>query len=184
MGIGFVIIFWVIVGSIIMASYVLLSHLGKKSSRALLLRKVLVASVAAVGIPISLLVSINFAQGFFPSHVFESSFGFASTPDVVELKGEKSTFGDSGSAYLHFRANKQTVERIIGSRFLEIDENRFRSQAASALKSAPSYWRPFDGKPAHFYEAYRFDNRFGFSDAVLSYDESNGMVHFYWTGVD
>ena len=184
MGIGFVIIFWAAVGSIILASYLLLSHLGKKSSRALLLRKVLVAVVAAIVVPIALLVSINFAQGSFPSHVFESSFGFAPTSDVVELKGEKSTFGDSGSAYLRFRANQQTVERIIGPRFVEIDENRFRSQTASALKSAPSYWRPFDGKPTHFYEAYRFDNSFGFSNAVLSYDESNDMVHFYWIGVD
>jgi hypothetical protein len=184
MGIGFVIIFWALVGSIILASYLLLSHFGRQSSRALLLRKVLVATVAAVGIPIALLVSINFAQGFFPSHVFESSFGFVPTSDVVELKGEESTFGDSGSAYLRFRANKQTIVRIIGSRFVEIDENRFRGQAASALKSAPNYWRPFDGKPTHFYEAYRFDNSFGFSNAVLSYDESNGMVHFYWVGVD
>jgi len=184
MGIGFVTIFWAIIGSIVLASYLLLSHLGKNSSRALLLRKVLVASVAAVGIPIALWVIINFAQGFFPSHVFESSFGFAPTSDVVELKVEKSTFGDSGSVYLRFRANKQTVERILGSRFVEIDENRFRSQTVSALKSAPSYWQPFDGKPTHFYEAYRFDNSFGFSNAVLSYDELNGMVHFYWVGVD
>ncbi len=39
MGIGFVIIFWAIIGSIVLTSYLLLSHLGKKSSRTLLVKK-------------------------------------------------------------------------------------------------------------------------------------------------
>ncbi|MBA2734049.1 MAG: hypothetical protein H0U54_14360 [Acidobacteria bacterium] len=184
MGIGFVIIFWAIIGSIVLASYLLLSHLGKKSSRALLVKKVLVAFVAAVVIPIALWFVINFARGSFPSHVFESSFAFAPTSDVVELEGEKSTFGDSGSTYLRFRANKQTFERITGLRFVEIDEKRFRSQSTAALKSAPSYWRPFEGEALHFYEAYKFDESFAFSNAVLSYDESSYVVHFYWIGID
>lgn len=184
MGIGLVIAFWAMIGSIILASYLLLSRLGKRSPHALLLKKVLGASVAAFGIVIVLMVVINVAQGFLPRRVFESSFGFDPPSDVVEVKGKRFVFGDSGSAYLRFRADKRTVEQIIGSRFVEIDERRFRSQSASALESAPSYWQPFEGKATRYYEADRFDDSFGFSYAVLSYDESNSVAHFYWVGVD
>src|SRR3712207_2284475 len=118
MGTGFVIMFWAIVGGILLASYLLLSHLGKKSSLAELLKKVFVAFVAAVGIPVALLTVGSFALDLFPSHVFKSSFGFAPTSDVTELRGKQSRFGDSGSTYIRFRANKPTLERIIGSRFV------------------------------------------------------------------
>lgn len=183
MGIGFVMMFWTALGSIILASYLLLSRSRENSSRALSLKKALAIFSVVVGIPIALLVAVNI-PGFFPGHVFESSFGFAPTPDVTELKGVKSTFGDSDSAYLRFRANKQTIERIIGSRFFETDENGFRNRAASALNSAPSYWRPFEGKPTRFYETYGFNGEFGSSNAILCYDESSGIAHFYWIGAD
>jgi len=143
-----------------------------------------VASVAAFGLVVVLLVVIDVAQGFLPRRVFESAFGFAPPPDVLELEGRRFVFGDSGSAYLRFRADKRTVKKLVGSRFIEIDEKRFRSQSASALKSAPSYWRPFEGKATHYYEAGRFDDSFGTSYAVLSYDEADHVAHFYWVGVD
>jgi hypothetical protein len=176
--------FWAIIGGILLASYLLLSHLGEKSSFVELLKKVFVAFVAAVGIPVALLIVVSFALDYFPGHVFKSSFEFAPTSDVTELMGKKSRFGDSGSTYLRFHANKRTLERIIGSRFVEIDENRFRRQTEAELEYAPDYWHPFEGKPTHFYEANKFDESFGFNYAVMSYDETNGLIHFYWTGVN
>src|SRR5262249_31885787 len=57
--------------------------------------------------------------------------------------------GDSAHAFLRFRANKQTIERIVTrARLYEIDENMFKRQADS--KSPPIYWKPFEGKPTLF----------------------------------
>jgi len=79
--------------------------------------------------------------------------------------------GDSGYALLRFRANKQTIERIVTSaRVYEIDEDMFKKQADS--KSPPIYWKPFEGKSALFYESQRFDDSFGAGRAILCYDES------------
>jgi len=72
---------------------------------------------------------------------------------------------------------------VTGKRLYEIDENMFRGQAPPDSASR-SYWKPFDGKPTLFYESQWFDDAFGSSRAILCYDESAGVAHFYWIGVD
>ncbi len=184
MGIGIVLVFWAIVGGFLFAVYLALSHFGKQFPFAALLKKVMSVGVAAIGIPIALLIIISFALNFFPSHIFKSSFGFAPPPDVVDLKGAKSVFGDSGYARLRFRASRETVNRIIDSRFVEVSGEGFKHSGFLSLDSAPSYWRPLEGKSVRFFESDRFDDSFGSSNASLSYDESSGTVHFYWIGID
>ncbi|MGH9754710.1 MAG: hypothetical protein ACREA2_18180 [Blastocatellia bacterium] len=184
MGIGFALMFWVVIGSVVLASYLLLSRLERRYPFATELKQVLVVIVAVVGIAAALSVTVNIVRGCFPGLVFESSFGFPPTSDVKELKGRRFIFGDSGDAFLRFHASKQTIERIVtGARLYQINENMFRRQAPSDLAS-PSYWRPFEGKPALFYESQWFDDSFGVSNAILCYDESIGVAHFYWIGVD
>ena len=183
MGIGFVILLWSIVGVLLLAVYLILSVLRRGFAIAGHMRRVMVAAVAAIAIPFGLLVVINFVLGFFPSHVFKTSFGFWPSHDVVELKGKELLIGDSGEAYLYFRADKETVHRIVSSRFLELSEPDSLMHFPSP-EPLPAYWRPPAGQSVHVFKSDHFDDRFGFSQAFLIYEESSGTVYFYWTGVD
>jgi hypothetical protein len=127
---------------------------------------------------------LSFAQNQFPSHVFKSSFGFDVPSDVTELKGGKSVFGDSGSIELEFRADKETIQKIVGSRFLETNEQRFKSQCHCILKPNPTQQNSAEDEQITYYEASHFDDSFAASRALLSYNETTKETRFFWTGVD
>ncbi|MBO0861113.1 MAG: hypothetical protein J2P21_22040 [Chloracidobacterium sp.] len=184
MGIGFVLMFWALIGGVVMALYLPLSRLGRRYPFADDTKRALVFFSAVADIAGAILFIVNIVRNSSPSLVFESSFGFSPTSDVKELEGGRSIFGDSGETFLRFRASRQTIQSIVaGRRLYEIDENMFMSQAPHDSASQ-SYWKPFDGKPTLFYESQRFDDSFGSSSAILCYDESAGVAHFYWIGVD
>jgi hypothetical protein len=182
MGIGFVILLWLAVGLISLLIYLGLSTLAKRSPRAALLRKVFVAFVAALVIPIGLLASINVASDFFPSHVFKSSFGFAPTPDVTELKGVRSTFGDSGSAHLCFRAEEGTIKRIINSH--SFVEGSGQSKPSDKTTASGECRQPALSSDVRYYVSEHFDESFAFSHALLIYEPSSGRAYFSWEGID
>lgn len=180
MGIGFVLTLWAVIGIIILASYLLLSRLGRRYPFAAETKRAIVPLFAAVGMTVALVITVNIVRDLFPAQVFESVFGFPPTSDVKELEGRRFIFGDSGDAFLRFRADKQTIERIVtGARLYKITEDTFKSRASSQ-----SHWKPFEGKPTLFYESQSFDDSFGYSSAILCYDGSTGLAHFYWVGVD
>ncbi len=181
MGIGFVILIWLIVGGVLLAVYRGLSGLARRSPRAALLKRVLVALVAAVAIPVSALMAFNFAQGYFPASVFEASFGFRPPPDVKVLEGRRSVFGDSGAAYLRFRASRQTVERIVNPRFSEISRAEF---VAAINAPETEEVRTQAGASTRYFRASHDDDSFASSQAYLSYEETTGQVYFQWSGVD
>jgi len=185
MGIGIVILFWAVVAGFLISVYFVLALVGRRFAAAAFLKKVLVALVGAVAIPLVAWAIISFAAGFFPSVVFKSNLGFFPPRDVVELHGRQLIIGDSGEAYLRFRASRETVQRILGDRFFEIGKPDARFDQFPSPDSPPSYWHPLEGSTVRFFKsAETFDDRFHFSQAFLSYDESNGTVHFYWHGVD
>ena len=184
MGIGFVIIIWAILGSLLLACYFLLSHFETKFAFASRLKSIFVPCVIAIAIPVAIMTIISFAQNQFPSYVFKSSFGFDAPSDVTELKGGKFVFGDSGSIELEFRANKETIQRIVTSRFLESNEQIFKSQCNCTLKPDSTQRSLVEGEQSTYYEAPHFDDSFAASRALLSYNEATRETRFFWTGVD
>ncbi|HEX8632935.1 MAG TPA: hypothetical protein VF703_02145 [Pyrinomonadaceae bacterium] len=178
MGIGITILFWAAVGSLLLAAYLGLAWASSRRPRARSLKKVFVALVAAVVVPVVLLAALDFAGNFFPGRVFESSFGFSPPPGVAELEGRKVVFGDAGESYLRFKADKPTVERLIDRRF------RVHAGTPSFPPSTPDYWKPVPTPSTRYYRADHFDDSFAFSQAFLIYDEATGVVHFHWSGVD
>ena len=178
MGIGLVILFWAAVAALLLAAYLVIASLARRSPRAKLLQQVFVAVVAPIVLIGGAFAALDFAAGFFPGSVFKSSFGFSPPPDVTGLEGRKVILGDAGETHLRFRAGKQTVERIIGERFRE------HPGALSFPPHRPDHWKPVLSASTRYYRADHFDESFAFSQAVLIYDEADGTVHFHWSGVD
>ncbi|HZG50589.1 MAG TPA: hypothetical protein VEZ40_00515 [Pyrinomonadaceae bacterium] len=178
MGIGLIILFWVAVAALLLAAYLGLARASRRWPRARSLKKVFVAVVAALVVPVIILAALDFAGNFFPGRVFKASFGFSPPPGVAELEGRKVVLGDGGEAYLRFKADKPTVERLIGGRF------RLHAGMPSFPPSTPDYWKPVSTPSTRYYRADRFDDSFAFSQAFLIYDEATGVVHFHWSGVD
>lgn len=183
MGIGFVFLVWVAAAILLLAAYLILSALAKKFPRAALLRKVFVAFVAALAIPLALWVTFNFVAGFFPSRVFESSFGFSPPSTVSELKGSESDFGDSGSAYLCFRTDEATFEKIIRSRpFIEVRPDEMKADYHGGGPN--DCWKPDAGSKTRRFEVSNLPVAYQHAGGELLYDESTGRVYFQWDGVD
>lgn len=183
MGIGIVILFWLSVSGMLFAGYLGLRALGRISRKANLLKNVFVAVVAAVAIPIAVLIVTNFVLGFFPSYVFRSTFGFDPPPSISELEGGKSVFGDSGEIYLRFRTDKTTINRIADARFVELNEEQAKHLLAQLSKGS-SGGSLFASPTTRVYRAVKFDESFGSSTATLMYDEASGVTEFYWLGID
>ena len=176
MGPLFAILFGAIVASLSLACCVALWIYGRRSRNWFPLK-----TAIAIVVTLFLLVGLTYGAGFVPSYAYYHHFGLAPTSDVTGLRGYTFSIFDGGQAYLRFHASPETAGRIVGSRFVEVDEREFRRE----VRSPPPWWRPFDGKTSRFYKAESFNNDFSnISRAILSYDDSSGVVHFQWVGVD
>src|SRR5262245_50394750 len=104
MGPLFVLIFWGIIATPILI--VLLILWRKKSPVAIHAKKSILAAVATIAIVFGALFLGHLLSGLFPSHVFETSFGFAPPRDVTDLQGYSFIFGENGETFLRFRADQ------------------------------------------------------------------------------
>lgn len=97
-----------------------------------------------------------------PSVEFERQFGFPPPPDVLQLSADSTFFGDSGHRSMRFKANLQTVNRIIGRGM-----NRMS-----------------DAEHQQHYSSQVGDADFGDETEDLFYDPDTGEVTYEWTGID
>jgi hypothetical protein len=114
----------------------------------------------------------------FPSYVFSDAFGFKPPLEISGLQS-RVHYDDT---YIQFKAPPGVVKKILTADFCEIDRKSFEESLGgnvSGLGAPPDWWKPFNGKPKKFYE-----NKHLINDAVLSYDELTGVVHFYWLHID
>jgi hypothetical protein len=131
-----------------------------------------------------LLVGGWYGLGFVPSYVFYEKVGFGPTADVKELRGYRLSVLGQGKAYLRFRAGPATVQRLVGTGYHEVPKEKF-AEWANAREKPPEWWQPLAGNPTHFYQIDHLDNGYAMlSTAIVSYDESSGVVHFHWFGVN
>lgn len=188
MGIGFVIFIWAIIGLLALAFYLLLVLLARWSPAAATLKRVMPITVAAVAIPIVLVIMVNYGLDLLPSHVFKSSFGFAAPADVKELQGRRFILGDGGDAYLRFRASAATVDRIVAGRFVEVVGSETKCDQFFAADELSPDWQPPGGKSVRCFRALSredgFGSGFGSNSASLLYDPQSGTAYFHWSGID
>lgn len=183
MGIGIVLVFWAIVSGILVGCFVVFIRPGKNLSRkaSFLLRGALIFGGVAVTPVLILLLGFasNSIRSLFPSQIYEARFGYSPSTDVTDLEGKVSTFGDSSTVELRFRANQQTFNKLLASRFLEIDRDRFIT-----LNASPDNWKRVGNRSTRYYEASSFDDTYSSSTAIMAYDEWSREVYFYWVGID
>lgn len=159
-----------LVGGVLCAVYLALRALGRRWELAETLGKVFAAGIAAVVFPIVLFTIVNTALDFVPSYVFRGAFGFAPPSDISELEGSRSSLGDADITSLTFRAERTTVDRIIGTRFVELSEDESVGIRLYASDDDPSN-RAFYAAPAA--RVYRAPD-----GGTLIYDEPSGFVAF------
>jgi len=125
-----------------------------------------------------------------PKVIFDRSFGFKPTKDVVELKSSYWYFADTGMTYLKFKASPQTVKRIVDRGLIQTDQIYFRSLLNSGLaQSSPSWWAPTTGASVKFFyierkPATRDQQDFASETEILSYDEKTSTVYYCFNGID
>jgi len=117
-----------------------------------------------------------------PPKVFERTFGFAPTGDVREIQSQYWYFGDTGSTYLKFKAEPQTIQRIvkIGLDQRPIPEvNNYLS-----AESDPQWWQPQPGSITHFYMQANRLKDFASENEMLCYDERTQQAYYMFLGID
>ena len=97
-----------------------------------------------------------------PSVEFERQFGFPPPPDVLQLSAHSTFFGDSGHVSMRFKANRQTVNRIVGRGMNRMSDAEHQQ---------------------HFYSKVE-DADFGDETEELFYNPDTSEVTYEWTGID
>jgi hypothetical protein len=188
MGIGFVILVWMLIFSTLGVINALiwfgLVTAAKYSSTAATVKAVYFKALLAI----VLVTGIVMLSAFFevardivsPAHVFTKSFGFAPPPDVTRLSGQRFVLGDGGESYLKFYAGSATVERILKENaYVEI------SSWPVTLPADPEFTSIMQSTGRHIYQS-SFAGRSNFysNRASIAYDSDEGNVYFNWVGID
>lgn len=183
MGLGFVIFFWLLFFVTVLIIFSILWLLAKKYCYAKVLQNVF-KKVVLVVFTLMLIGTtygvIDFSlQKFFPSLIFSRYLGFSPTDDVKELQGSVKIFGEGGlgEIFLKFKADKETVEKII-------DKKMFVEKFKSSYQNTNDLTvRNFAKMPeAKIYISNDSTNCNAEQNctAILAYNELNKDVYFVW----
>jgi hypothetical protein len=179
MGIGFVIFIWLIFLGFIAASYLVLKLLSNHFHLAKVLKDALVALVLVGFFTICGLIFFNLVemvvQNVYPTRIFTMDLEVKLTDDVEILDGGVNFV----RSWLKFRANEQTIERIIEKRsFDKVEKKGFKSAFDNELKKLST------DENTTFYHSNRFasncDPDNGNCHAYLVYNKQNGEAYFSW----
>lgn len=179
MGIGFVAIIWMIFVLTLVGIYLILSHFARGTFLEDFAKAGMMVFVVLVIFVAGFIIITTLLDRFSPTYVFYSSSGSFPSSSIKDLKGQKSSFGDAGQASLRFKADKDTVDKII-------KENSFLDRFKEAFsKSEDENLREFSTKTkAKFYQSPTMKMGFGQGGAILAYDEESENVYFYSYGID
>jgi hypothetical protein len=176
MGIGFVIFIWLIFLGFTAASYLVLKllsnhfHLAKVALVAL----VLVGFFTVCGLIFFNLVEMV-TQNVYPTRIFTMDLEVKLTDDV-EISDGGVNFVRS---WLKFRANNQTIKKIIEKRsFNEVERKGFKNAFDEELRKLSA------DENTTFYHSTSFasncDPDNGNCHAFLVYNKQNGEAYFSW----
>jgi hypothetical protein len=112
---------------------------------------------------------------------YQTEFGELPPGDVSDLEARQIAVGDSGAAWLRFRASSATIDRLL-SRFAVSDQATFSQGADGA--NAPSWWTPDSDKIELFYTADGWSKDWSHSTAYVGVDRDKGILYFHHSGVD
>lgn len=139
----------------------------------------LLASIPAYGAAFIALLAALWLYTTRPEAVYYNSFGFEPTEAVDSLRSDLSSFADNSVAYLRFRADRETVERIVARGMSPAD-----SIPAKRASHPGWYQPPVEGDGVEFFTAERIVQRHASEREELTYDPTTGEVWFYYRGVD
>ncbi len=135
-------------------------------------RSIFVGGMVAVGAGIILLVVIQFYLNSSPTFVFQHTFDFDPPADVSSLQGEISDAFDVKVTWLHFKAQRATLEKLVAKRrMFEVSRESALASNFTSTEGAPSYWQPFASESAKFYTSSDESEK-------LIYNEKEGEVYF------
>jgi hypothetical protein len=77
-----------------------------------------------------------------PEVIFADSFGFSPTPDVQIIDSSRDHGAKWDKAYLEFKADRSTIDRIVQNRFTPIPAKDYFETFGT-----PSWWMPDIDKP-------------------------------------
>jgi hypothetical protein len=116
-----------------------------------------------------------------PSATFEGVLGFPPSSDVTSLQTSLFFLGDSGVAYLRFKASPATIQWIVARGLTPIVAGT-RGPATTSGKP-PSWWRPPTAPTAAYLGNFE-ERSFTREEEYLIYDPVTGEAYFRFLGVD
>ena len=121
-----------------------------------------------------------------PPQIFKLSFDFYPTGDVDELRSQYWVFGDYGSTYLKFKANRETIERIAKLGFAKhaMERGAEKAGAITVGGDQPDWWAPQWPAMTHIYSKTNRIGAFRKEQEDLYYDERTQQAYYSYIGID
>lgn len=110
---------------------------------------------------------------------YQAEFHELPPADVTNIEARQIVVGDSGAAWLRFRASSETIERLL-LRFSESDKRTFMEAAGQA----PAWWTPKADKVEFFFSADHWSKDWSRSTAYAAVDRTKGVMYFHHEASD
>ncbi len=112
---------------------------------------------------------------------YKTEFGTYPPADVADIQARQVVVGDSGGAWLRFRASKTTIDGLL-TKFTTSDRAAF--SRAGQGGNVPGWWKPEADHVDTFYKAEHWSHNFRYSAAWLGLNRETGVVYFSHSGFD
>lgn len=110
---------------------------------------------------------------------YQTEFHELPPADVADIKARQVVVGDSGAAWLRFRASSQTIEKLL-LRFSRSDKRTFMR----ATGQAPAWWNPDADNAELFYLSEHWSGHWSRSTAYAAVDQKKRVMYFHHEASD
>jgi hypothetical protein len=115
------------------------------------------------------------------AQAYRTEFGIDPSADVRDVHARQSVVGDSGAAWLNFRASKNTIDSLL-VRF--VSTNRATFDRSGKGGSVPGWWKPNINGVELYYVSENWSKSFSHSVAYIGVDREKQIVYFCHIGSD
>jgi hypothetical protein len=192
MGPLFVLLFWLIIAGIFGTFWLvglIIFIIGKRKNSKLMMwfggtPVVFLTAIAVAGVG---LVGYGMIRATNPRYVFKDTFGEPPSKDVTEIKSKVYGFADEAQVFLTFKAEPETVHRIILKDLAKITYQQYEREMPGTNINPPRWWRrPTISTSDIYFSSPNFGDgkRFASETTLLTYDENSRTVMYFYIGID
>jgi hypothetical protein len=192
MGLGFVLMLWLVIaailGAIWIAAVVLFITFRKDGLKVgTWLSGVVVVALPLMGILTASVTVYDIVRASIPTCVFNDTFHSAPGEDVRNITSKVWWFADVGSVYIRFETDIDTFRELVPEGLPKVTREEFEQKMWGENSDPPTWWKPpFAAGDEIYLTSTGFGNgkEFASESTIFTYDSQNHVAYYHFIGID